>query len=293
MNRKVYFGNGVQQCWIPAPKTGLKADSNGFSVEKQLNNGRSFVKRSQASHRSFNVSWTGSLNAEAIEDSLHTIKDYADGIYGPGPFYWLDPYAVDTNLLAPHWAAPGLTEVDWPAITSVGTQTFVDTDANSNGYPYKSLVITFSAATASSTRAQRIIIPEGYKMHFGWHGTRTNSSATVTLRCYDRDTGASTDVSTTPLAVTSTQRTNSTVNGNTYSMVDILIENTSATSCSMEIAGMIAQVLPESEAVDRGGFISGRGTTALQFTKSPEIEYYSSAINNGQVGLSASLKESE
>jgi len=49
---------------------------------------------------------------------------------------------------------------------------------------------------------------------------------------------------------------------------------------------MIAQILPSSASPSLGGFISGRGTTAVEFGSTVNIEYYSSAINDGQVGLS-------
>lgn len=290
MNRKVYFGNAQSQTWIPAPQSGLAVDSQGFIKESQLLNGRSFVKRSGGNHRSFNASWVGSLNAEAKYDSLHTIKDYADGIYGPGPFHWLDPYAVDTNLLPPHWAAPMLSEMDWESICSVGTKSLVATTSNTKSYPYQSLKIEFSGE-AESAKKHTVIIPQGYKLHFGVHGQLVSGSARVTLRQYPRGGGSTVDAGATILANNVGTRTNLQVNGNTYSMVEIFIENPNASASELIISGMIAQVLPETDSVSQGDFWSGRGTSALEFTQLPNIEYYSAAINNGQVGLTANFKE--
>lgn len=290
MNRKVYFGNAQSQCWIPAPLTGLRVDSTGFSVENQLLSGRTYLKRSGANSRAFSVSWNGSLNAETRENSLHTIKDYADGIYGAGPFYWLDPYAVDTNLLPPHWASPMLSLGDWPSISSVGTQSLVSSASNTKNYPYQSLKLAFSGA-AESTTTHRIIIPAGYKLHFGVHGVLASGSATVSLRQYPRAGGSAVVIDAPILANNSAIRTNTQVNGTTYSMVDIFIRNTSSSASDLRISGMIAQVLPETESVPQGEFWSGRGTSALEFTQLPNIEYYSAAINDGQVGMSANFKE--
>lgn len=291
MERKVYFGNGTKQTWIPAPQSGLVMASMGFLSQNVLLSGRGSVKRSKASHRSFQSSWIGSLNSDTIENSLHTVKDFADGIYGDGPFYWLDPYATSTNLLPPHWAAPMLSGDDWPSVSDIGTSSLVDTETNIRNYPHKSLRIAFTADVAESTKSVRIIIPESYRLHFGWHGEQNSGDATVTLRCHDRDTGVTTDVATTPLAVTSQIRTNTQVRGNDYSMVDIIINNPTASTSQIDIAGMIAQVLPDLGTVEQGGFISGRGTTALEFTELPQIEYYSANINNGQVGLSVAFTE--
>jgi hypothetical protein len=291
MDRKVYFGNSVKQMWIPAPRTGLDASSAAFFSDSQLLSGRASVRRSMANHRRFAPTWVGALNADSANDSLHTIKDFFDGIYGDGPFYWLDPFAVDQNLLAPHWAAPMLSVKDWPSISSIGTAELVDTPSNTNNYPYKSLELTLPATIASSTKVARIILPAGYKLDFGWHGARESGDAAVTLRCYDRATGDATDINTQPIAVTSNVRTNQSVSGNTYSMVDVLVKNPSASSSVISIAGLIAQVRPATETSERGGFISGRGTMGMQFSSAPSISYLSAKINDGLVELATSFIE--
>lgn len=291
MERKVYFGNAVKQVWIPAPKTGLSASSQAFFSDSQLLSGRAFLKRSGANHRRFSPAWVGSLNAESINDSLHTIKDFFDGIYGDGPFYWLDPFATDTNLLAPHWASPMLSLGDWPSISSIGTASLVDTETNTRNYPYKSLRLTFGASIAESSVVQRIIVPSGYKLHFGWHGEQNSGDASVYLRAYARADGAATDIEATPLAVTSGIRTNKTVSGTTYSMVDIIVKNPTASASVIDIAGMIAQVLVDTDSVSQGDFISGRGTLGMQFSSAPSITYLSSKINDGLVELATNFIE--
>jgi hypothetical protein len=222
---------------------------------------------------------------------LHTIKDYFDGIYGDGPFYWLDPFAIDSNLLAPNWASPMLSQNGWESISSVGTASLVDTEANTRNYPYKSLRLSFSASVQESTQSFRIILPESHRLHFGWHGEQNSGDATIVLRCYDRDTGSATDVNTEPLAVTSSIRTNAQVRGRDYSMVDILVKNTTASTSVIDIAGMIAQVLPELSSVEQGDFISGRGTKGLLFSSAPSITYVSAKINDGYVELATDFIE--
>jgi hypothetical protein len=296
MNRKVYFGNAVMQFWIPAPQSGLTASNTGFSTTAQLLSGRAFTKRSVASHRGFDAAWVGPLNSEVSEDSLHTIKDYSDGIYGNGPFYWLDPYATKTNLLAPHWAAPMLTEKDWPTICAIpsgsGATSFVPTESNTKSYPYKSLNINLESTDSfESANANRVIIPTAHRFHFGWHGDVISGDATVILRAYSRSTGLPTDITTSPLSVNSAIRTNTQVSGTTYSMVDVIVVKPAGATSEIRIAGMIAQVRGEVEAVPQGDFISGRGTTSIEFSSLPQIEYYSANVNNGQISLTASFTE--
>lgn len=278
MSGQVYFGNANYQTWIKAPTSGLQITQTGFLNQQQLLSGRTAVKRSRASSRSMSPSWVGSLNSTS--ESLQVISDFATGLYGDGPYYWLDPFAIDQNILPPHWAAPHLTEKDWPKLSNVGTHEG-HSFAYANGYPYR--YITYTTAVGN-TRSLRIIIPAGYTFHFGWHGTHADYSG-VLLKATKRSDGTTSQTYPTSLLAGGTTRTNATVDGDTYSMVDISLYD------SCEIVGMIGQILPNGISPASGGFISGRGTTGMEFTQVPTIEYYSSKVNNGQIGMSASFVE--
>jgi hypothetical protein len=289
----VYFGNATTQQWIKAPSTGLNASPVGWSSTQQLLDGRAFVKRSRASHREFNMNWLGSLNS--TEASLQTIKDYHDGVYGDGPFYWVDPYAMATNVLPPQWAAPGIAEKDWSKLTDSVTPSFA-TVSYANGYPVKSATYTFTSPGDYTDKALTIIIPPGYTFHFGWHSTSAGvTAATATgirITRTVRSTGATSSVDAVSLLAGGTTRTNTTFNGDTYSKVTIYPRRVSGSlSPTMVVVGMIGQLLPNGTSVASGGFLAGRGTTALEFGNPPTIEYYSAAINSGQVGMSTKFIE--
>lgn len=289
MERKVYFGNSDTQVWINAPRTGLQAASNGFVSKQQLISGRSHVRRSQASHRTFAPSWLGSMNESSIEDSLQTIKDFSDGVYGPGPFYWVDPFASKTNILPPHWAAPSLTSKDWPGIAAFEPFEFVPTATNNLNYPATSA--NFQHPTGAITPVKlRLIIPSGYSLYFGWHGTIDSGAGTFAIDRHLK-TGTVSKLLTTPILVTSSSRTNVIVSGDTTSMVDIYLNKETAETCDVTVAGMIAQILPSNAFPEQGGFISGRGTTGIEFSAPVQIEYYSAMVNNGQIGMSTEWTE--
>jgi hypothetical protein len=293
MERKVYFGNSEKQTWIVAPKTGLKAGSQGFISEQQLLNGRTFIDRSKGSHRRFTPSWIGSMNDAALENSLLTIKDFADGLYGEGPFYWIDPFAVDSNLMPPHWAAPSMTAYDWPDIWDFQPADFPATDANTLNYPPQSVRFDISShAVAGSTKKLRMIIPAGYTLHFGWHGVVDEGTCGVKIDRHLRSTGAIESVTPSVISVTSSTRTNVAISGTTYSFIEIYLYK-GDTAADFTVSGMIAQVLPDGASVGAGGFISGRGTTGIEFASGVDIDYYSSVINNGQIGLAVEWAEVE
>jgi hypothetical protein len=285
MAGQVYFGNKSKQMWIKAPASGMKAGSVGYVTEAQLLNGGASIDRSSGSHRKFSATWNGS-----IED-FHVVKDYADGIYGDGPFYWVDPFAADKNILPPHWASPALAEKGW---TDLSAGSLVPTYASAtsvNDYPVKHIEFTTSDNFVS-TQKLTIIIPKDYALNFGWHGPSGASTAGIRIVPYKRvDGSADTALNPTRLDVSSTTRTNTKIKGDTYTHVEIFLATTTATT--VKITGMIAQLLPENSSVENGGFISGRGTTGLEFASFPQMDYYSSNVNNGWVGMSLDWVEVE
>jgi len=283
----IYFGTATKQSWIKAPLSGMKADSIGWSVESQLLNGRAFVKRSKGSHRKFDASWVGSYNS-AEEESLQHIINYADGLYGDGPYYFVDPFAANQNVMPQNWAAPMLASLGWPAITKDLSAVYTAATVGNN-YPSK-YVEYETTNNFVSGRKVTLIIPPGYKLHFGWHGPATGATTGIRIQPYKRSDGtADTAVNPTKIVAGGSVRTNTQINGTTHSRVEIFLATT--TAATVQITAMIAQILPTASSVASGGFLSGRGTTALQFSSKPTIEYYSSNINNGQIGMSAEWVE--
>lgn len=287
MSSVVYFGTKDKQSWIKSPRSGLRASSIGWSAKTQLLNGRASVRRSSASHREFNAEWFGDLNLNA-ESSMQEIKNYADGLYGDGPYYWIDPFSASQNVLPPHWAAPMLTENDWPNLATGIVPTYTKSSIGAT-YPIKYATYVTTDAYESTNKLV-LIIPAGYTLHFGWHGPTTADVKGVRIVPYTRTGGnAGTALNPDKIDASGTVPTNTTVSGDTYSYVEIFIATD--LESTVNISGMIAQILPSSKSAPTGGFVAGKGTTALEFENSPDIEYYSSATGNGQVGMSANLVE--
>jgi hypothetical protein len=217
------------------------------------------------------------------EASLQHIKNYAIGLYGDGPFYLLDPFAINQNVMPEHWSAPMLSEKDWPKLDDTTSVTYTTTAVN-NDYPVKVASYEVTTNNFVGSKKQVIIIPEGYKLHFGWHAP-TAAATGIRIVPYLRSNGnADTALNPVSLAAGGTKRTNTAINGNTYSHVEIFLAIDVADT--IDITAMIAQVLPLDQTPEAGGFITGRGTTALEFASHPDIDYYSSEINEGQIGMS-------
>lgn len=283
----VYFGNSRKQLWVKAPQSGMDATPKGYASKVDFLNGGTSIRRSNYTHREFAMSWTGEMNGTDASQDLSVFKDFYDGIYGPGPFYWLDPYAMDKNALPPHWAAPMLGGLDWPKMDDVLPSSFIEATYDNN-FPYK-YASYVSTGNYESTRKATIIIPEGYTLHFGWHSTVLGQANGIQVKKFNRATGASTSVMPASILAGNTAQTNTQVDGNTYSRVEISIKTVGA--ATVNIVAMFAVVLADGIGTPIGKFISGRGTHALEFVEPPTMSYISSKINGGMIEMSATLVE--
>lgn len=293
MASQVFFGNDTKQTWIKAPNSGMKAGSAGFVSEQQLLSGRTFIKRSKASHRRFDMSWVGPMNDTDLDSSLHTVKDFFDGVYGPGPFFWIDPYATKTNLFSTAWASPALAvDSDWDelfASAAALTATTVTTDANTKEYPSLSAEYTYTGTATVESEKFTFYIPDGYSLWLGFHGSISSSGGAYYVPY--KDGVADTAVKLTELSVTSAIRVNKQITSSVADKVEFYFAKTGTSDCVFTLAGIMAQILKTGETPATGNFLAGRGTTGLEFATNPEIEYYSANINNGQIGLSLTMAE--
>ena len=294
----VYFGNDSYQTWIKAPATGMRATNQGWNAETQLLSGRAHIRRSDASHKRFTMNWLGPMNDTA--DTLNVVKDFADGLYGDGPFFWNDPYAMDSNLFPPAWAAPFMSiGTDWDAICpdDVGiTKETVTTDSifslvgsNTQSYPIYSAKFTAPGNPNAESDKFTFYIPEGYTLWLGLHGHHGTTGAAFG-KAYKGGIAA-TPVNITPLGVNTTTRVNTSFSSTVADKVEFYLAKIASSPCTFHITGLIAQLLKTGVTPEPGRFFSGRGTTGLEFLNTPEIEYYSAVINDGQIGMSANFVE--
>lgn len=296
----VYFGNDTYQTWIKAPRTGMRASSANFQNQGTLLSGRGYIKRSGASHRRFEMSWLGSMNEADTERSLQTVKDYFDGLYGDGPFFWNDPFAMGSNMFSPAWAAPAMSiDSDWYAIcpddvgitkSKVLTSTIADlVGNNTQGYPM--YAAKYEAPGNPNAQSDRFTfhVPDGYTLWIGLHGHH-GTTGKAFIQSYKNGTAA-TPAELTPLGVNVANRFSTSVSSTVGDKVEFYIAKVAPSPCTFHIVGLMAQLLPTGQSPATGPFISGRGNTGIEFASAVDIEYYSSAINNGQIGMSATFIE--
>lgn len=281
MSGTVWFGTKANMQWVPAPAINMGAGKTGFAARADFANGGSWVRRSKASAKTYNMAW----NLEHRED-IQPILDYADGIYGDGDVYFLDPFATDRNVLPSYWAAPFINGYDGPAIVDGIRPTLHDHGSAVDGYPAESGVYKLT----STMRAPSVYIPipPNSVAHIGAHGQVLAGNATVTVMSHATTAGGPT-ANLTLLPRAAGARTNMTVAGSAYSGITISLKSTSTGTIRLD--GLIVQVLPVGRTVPSGGFISGQGSSGLSFVTQPSVTAYSAALD--RVGVSAELVETE
>lgn len=286
LTRQIWFGTKERMTAVRAPQIDYDTSKIGWEGgTTQFLNGGAYVRRSTTAHKQYNFTWTN-----LPRDDIRTINDYADGVYGDGLIYFLDPFAMDRNILPQYWATPRLVFKDAPVLSGQDRQAFIQYPTaldNDLGYPTVAPQYVWDTSTWPAVQLRPslyIPLPPDYTLWFGAHGVVTpaaNSALTITA-----DSGTPTRIQV--LDVTDMNRFSDSWDSTTTTGVTINFGTTSAASAV--ISGMIAQVLPTGLTPQPGGFISGQGNAGVRFATQPQRQDYSAALD--MVSLTAQLVES-
>lgn len=278
----MWFGTREYMQEVPDPAINYEASRVGWATKTDYLNGRAWVRRSTGSHREYNLSWN-----LTSPDALRPIMDYADGLYGDGPIYWIDKFASGRNLLAQHWAAPMQALDDGPLLAGDDRPESALTNYNTLGYPIKSA--EYNLISGGYRNKFYLPIPPGYTAWFGVHGSITSGSPSVQVTPYSGATVGSVQTMTL-LGTNDPKRVNASFSSDLYTGVEISLAGIGRISLS----GMMLQLLPNGATPPTGGFISGQGHSGCTFESQPVLSQYSAVLGRdggGLVGLSAKLVE--
>lgn len=278
MAGQMWFGTRGYMRWIKCPAVGIDASKVGWETSSQLLNGKKFVRRSVSSHKEYQLAWN-----LAPRTDLQPIMDYADGMFGTGKIYWVDPFIMDRNMFPMDWSVPMQGGYDGTILNGGEDRPeLVATTSNGNGYP--ALSASYTVVSGQWVPEVWLPIPEGYTLHLGFHGI-AGTGGTVT---YAVTTGAAVGSATalTPLSVSSPTRTNASVASTTGDGVIVKLGG----SGTVTITALTAVLVPTSGSVAPvGAFISGGGHAGCSFASQPALQQYSAALD--KVGLTVTLIE--
>lgn len=277
--KELYIGPRTKEVFVPAPVQGGDFSSVGWSGGMQFINGGYGARTSRATHKEYNMSW--SLNKR---DELRPITDMYDGVMGPGPIYFIDPFAADKNLLPQNWAFPALGAYDGIPLVADTRPDIVATGSNTRGRPAESALIKFTSSTVR--QYLYIPIPTGYTAWVGQHGTASGTNGLRVRPVYRNNTTAAAEIIPV-ISITSSTRVSEQYSSADYAGIELYVNGTAGTS--MVLTDMMVQVHPTGSAAPLGGFISGQGNSGCAFEKAPTVTAYSAAID--RIGMAAKLIE--
>lgn len=173
---RMWFGSRDRMTWVKCPDVEMPSSKVGWTSRADYLNGGAYVRHSTAAHKEYTLSWN-----YAKKEELREILDYADRLYGDGPFYWVDPYTADSNLL-PQWFASPFQGLDDGIILNGSTTRgeSIITPQNTLGYPTRS--IRYPLTEGSNTVRCWVPIPPGYTAWVGAHGPNAVTDAGVTVK---------------------------------------------------------------------------------------------------------------
>lgn len=175
--KKLWFGTiagGMD--WLPTPRRGAEMSPAGWENGGTLLNGGGYQQNSFGSHKTYTFEWPDSSSREVAG----LMKGYADGTYGRGLIYFIDPLIYDQNILPAQWADPsmvlgyeGVSHVYGEVPTGLPTP-----NKRPNKLPYRSLRYDLSYTDVGfrgEDDAIFIPIPTGYTLLLGAVYTSTGS----------------------------------------------------------------------------------------------------------------------
>lgn len=278
MDRHIWFGTRDYMRWIPAPAVANYAGgAANWSTRQNYLNGGAYVRNSFGSHREYSLSWNLRSQAE-----LNPIVDFAQGMYGTGLIYWVDPFATYTNVFPKDWATPYLGALDGVNIADTADRpTLVPTSANPHGFPTQSAV--FTGVPNGTNKSAWIPIPPGHDLIVRAYGSENGGI----IRFVARQDGVSTQIGWNEVTDISNggRRFNG---GPTGSWVEVFL-NTGAPTATAIVTGLMGRIVKEGESGAFDRFYSGQGNSGCRFEGMPQSSPYSAVMD--KIGMSAKLVE--
>ena len=313
---RLWFGcSAGNMRWMPTPLSGAEMSPEGWETGGTLLNGGGYQQNSFGSHKTYTFEWPESSSREAAS----LMKAYADGTYGRGLIYFVDPLLYDQNILPAQWADPSMV-LDYEGVSHVygevptGTPT---TNPKPNHLPVTSAVYDLSYITSGFRGVEDAVfvpIPEGYSLLLGAVYTSTGSGG-VFVSWQD---GNGTVQAAQRLTQVSPAEVNQflpdmAINGEG---VWLWVGKTSSGAASVTITSMIARLVKTSDLdtgvvygdgfygqfayggalpyrvlkLYKGPWQSGMGHSGCRFIGKPTY-IANTGVNGGQVSYAASFRE--
>lgn len=168
--KRLWFGTAIGggMGWFYTPLQGAEMNPEAWSNGGALLSGGGYQQNSFGSHKTYTFEWPSSSSREAAA----LMKAYADGTYGRGLIYFIDPLIYDKNILPAQWADPSMV-LDYEGTSHV----YGEVPTGSNTANWKTNRLPVRSATYDLTYiapgfrgkedAVFVPIPTGYSLLLG------------------------------------------------------------------------------------------------------------------------------
>ena len=288
----LWFGTLNRFSWVPTPNRGADVSPVGWQAGGELLSGGAWQLGSFNSAKNYQFEWPTSSSREAAQ----LIKSYADGTYGRGLIYFVDPLIYDVNVLPAMWADPSMgigseAQTLVPGVNPSGTPT--------SGFPEFDLPVTsavynltpFGVASVEQlddSNSVFIPIPDGFQLNLGAFYSATGSAGVFTSPVSVG--GGAVGFDPVPESTGDLLSTILTAQPGEIG-VRLWVGKTSSGSAFLTLSALHARLSPIGSAP--GGpqrWLGGQGHSGCRFSAFPTYVNYS-GTNGGQVQYAASFRE--
>ena len=291
-----WFGTEQRMQWFQTPLAGADTSPTGWNASGTTLNGGGFELNSFGSHKVYRYEWSGN----SARETAQLMKSYADGSYGRGLIYFIDPLTYSTNVLPARLADPSMALGYEGGSLVYGLQpTGTPVALNQNNLPVSSASYNM-ATTAVGFRGKQdavfVPIPEGYTLVLGAMYTFTESGGVFA----SPQNTSGTVLAAQKLTALAASSANVVVDKfSNVSGVWLWVGKSAAGAATVNLNAMVGRLIetdqvtnntPTYQELLRGPWIGGQGHSGCRFSGKPTyIEY--GGVNDGQIGFAATFRE--
>lgn len=317
MVTKLWFGTLDRMTWFRAPTPGADSSPQGWESGGTLLGGGGYQGNSWNSHKVYTYAWPDSSTRQEAQ----MMKSYADGSYGRGLIYFVDPLIFDQNVLPARWADPSMA-LDWDGpshVAGVDPTVSVTTNGDGLGLPVQSAnynLLNTAAGFRGFEEAVYLPIPTGYTLVLGAFYAATGTARVMAAPHRAGTTPGPTFTSLPQLANNAAANTV----GTTFSDVPgvwLWIGKTATGAGTIRLSALRAKLVASTPSgtvglgygLDEYGtewyggvasgidsyicnerWMGGMGHSGTRFIGKPTYSP-NSGVNGGQIGFAASFRE--
>lgn len=290
---KLWFGTIGNMGWFPTPNRGADVSPAGWSAGGQLLNGGAYQFGSFNSARTYQFEWPMSSERRHSQK----MKAFADGTYGRGLIYFIDPLIYDQNVLPAMWADPSMgVGFEANALVPGVTPTALPSEAPASMEgPSQAAFYSFGFGTApqisnlDDSNSVFIPIPEGFQVilasHYSYTGTARIRYSLVA------PSGAVSGNYSLPPSTPSYPFPRAIQSAPNVAGIRLWVGKSSTSSASITLSSMMARITPAGSTQDGDPiWYPGQGHSGCRFSMYPTITNQT-GVGGGQVSFAATFQE--